>query len=632
MTAMMIGWWTPTLMNTSLMKSISSKIKPKITSKTLSLFLTNRLYPLKEKENTPCQSLTKDLQCDITFFPDFCIYTRSLIGAGECRKGLYWMRVIGRERKAMMTILDTWHKRLMFRSINLVILVPRPNILGFLFQVVKLKVEIVLICYIGTYRFPSFSRASYSLTITDDFCRSVLAFMLKLKHESSKHVVNFHKLVKNQFGKCVKRIRCDNGGEFTSNDMLKFYNEQGILLETSCPQTPQQNGVVDNKSPYEIIFEQKPDYDKYRDKGDKFEMRGRTEIFLVVYRDVRFCEDIFPFRKMNTDPNRLSQGFLSSYRLQRRAKKKFHQAIKDERWKEVMKREIRALEENGTWTLEKLPEGKCVIDSKWVYKVKYKPNDDVEWYKARLVTPLLQLPIKRYWSIQQLDVNNAFLHKDLNKEVYMKLPQGFAKEGETRFCRLRKSYNLKKALRKWYQNFTNALLELGFSQSKVDHSLFFIIDIKVACTSECLVLSQRKYILDILANCGLEGCRPSSFPIEHKLKLTKGEDEPQVDAIQYRQIVGRLLYLQATKLDIAYTINILSQIVANPRQSHLNVAHSILRYLKNTLGLYERVQLRKKKLRMGESFSANHFFLPQKPPTYRRKWEMNAHLSLFINE
>lgn len=97
----------------------------------------------------------------------------------------------------------------------------------------------------GTYRFPSFSRASYSLTITDDFCRSVLAFMLKLKHDSSKHVVNFHKLVKNQFGKCVKRIRCDNGGEFTSNDMLKFYNEQGILLETSCPQTPQQNGVVE---------------------------------------------------------------------------------------------------------------------------------------------------------------------------------------------------------------------------------------------------------------------------------------------------------------------------------------------------------------------------------------------------
>lgn len=47
-----------------------------------------------------------------------------------------------------------------------------------------------------------------------------------------------------------------------------------------------------------------------------------------------------------------------------------------------MKREIQALEENGTWTIENLPEGKRATDSKWVYKVKYKPNGDVERYKA----------------------------------------------------------------------------------------------------------------------------------------------------------------------------------------------------------------------------------------------------------
>ncbi|GJZ72106.1 putative RNA-directed DNA polymerase [Tanacetum coccineum] len=52
----------------------------------------------------------------------------------------------------------------------------------------------------------------------------------------------------------------------------------------------------------------------------------------------------------------------------------FHQAVKDDRWKEAMKKEIQALKENGTWTLENLPEGKHAIDSKWVYKVKYKPN------------------------------------------------------------------------------------------------------------------------------------------------------------------------------------------------------------------------------------------------------------------
>ena len=60
--------------------------------------------------------LSKDLQSAITFFPDFCVmqklHTRSLIGAGECRNGLYRMGIIGRENKAMTTTTDTWHKRL----------------------------------------------------------------------------------------------------------------------------------------------------------------------------------------------------------------------------------------------------------------------------------------------------------------------------------------------------------------------------------------------------------------------------------------------------------------------------------------------------------------------------------------
>ena len=43
-----------------------------------------------------------------------------------------------------------------------------------------------------------------------------------------------------------------------------------------------------------------------------------------------------------------------------------------------MQKEVRALEENGTWTLEELPVGKRVIDSKWVYKIKYKPNTKIE--------------------------------------------------------------------------------------------------------------------------------------------------------------------------------------------------------------------------------------------------------------
>ncbi|KAJ0910853.1 putative RNA-directed DNA polymerase [Helianthus annuus] len=50
-----------------------------------------------------------------------------------------------------------------------------------------------------------------------------------------------------------------------------------------------------------------------------------------------------------------------------------------------MKKEIKALEQNETWSVEPLPLGKKAIDSKWVYKIKYKPDGSVERFKVRLV-------------------------------------------------------------------------------------------------------------------------------------------------------------------------------------------------------------------------------------------------------
>ncbi|GKV29667.1 hypothetical protein SLEP1_g38572 [Rubroshorea leprosula] len=101
-----------------------------------------------------------------------------------------------------------------------------------------------------------------------------------------------------------------------------------------------------------------------------------------------------------------------------------------------MRNEITALEKNGTWTIETLPPGKRAIDSKWLYKVKFKSDGTVEWYKARLVAKgftqiegldfhetfaivakmvivrvLLALASIKQWELHQLDVNNAFLQE-----------------------------------------------------------------------------------------------------------------------------------------------------------------------------------------------------------------------------
>ncbi|GKE39798.1 uncharacterized mitochondrial protein-like protein [Tanacetum coccineum] len=129
-------------------------------------------------------------------------------------------------------------------------------------------------------------------------------------------------------------------------------------------------------------------------------------------------------------------------------------------------------------------------------------------------------------------------------------------------------------------------------QSKLDDEfiikdlglLKYFLGIEEAKTKDGLVLSQRKHTLDTLENSGKMGCKPSVFPIEHGLKLDKGESESQVNASQYRRLIGRLLYLQATRPDITYSVNILSQFIADPRNDHLEAANRALGYLNATPG------------------------------------------------
>ncbi|XP_052732844.1 uncharacterized mitochondrial protein AtMg00820-like [Vigna angularis] len=117
-------------------------------------------------------------------------------------------------------------------------------------------------------------------------------------------------------------------------------------------------------------------------------------------------------------------------------------------WVEAMQREIKALQDNDTWVITQLPPGKATIGCKWVYKTKFKADGSIERYKARLVAKgytqqegidyldtfspvaklttvrlLIALAASNNWFLHQLDVDNAFLHGDLNEEVYMDPPQ-----------------------------------------------------------------------------------------------------------------------------------------------------------------------------------------------------------------
>ncbi|MCI19300.1 retrovirus-related pol polyprotein from transposon TNT 1-94, partial [Trifolium medium] len=152
----------------------------------------------------------------------------------------------------------------------------------------------------------------------------------------------------------------------------------------------------------------------------------------------------------------------------------YAEACKSEQWKNAMNAELEALAKNQTWIYVDLPPNVKPIGSKWVYKIKHRADGSIERYKARLVakgynqiegldffdtfSPVAKLSTVRIllaiasiknWHLHQLDVNNAFLHGELQEDVYMAIPDGVTCPKPNQVCKLVKSlYGLKQASRK----------------------------------------------------------------------------------------------------------------------------------------------------------------------------------------
>lgn len=702
--------------------------------------------------------LSKDNKVKVIFDESKCLIQDStqefLLGTGSERGGLYYFdsekRLVNNNIVSCVLSKCIWHNRLGH---------PSDQVLGILKT--KLNIENIAsiepceVCHKakqtresfplsehkssnlgdlvhldvwGPYKVSSREGYKYFLTVVDDYTRAVWLFLLKGKHEVLDHVEMFYKLLKTQFDKSVKVFRSDNGTEFINKSFESFTVSNGIIHQTSCVYTPQQNGIVERKhrhllnvarslmfqgglplnmwsecvltstylinrlptavlngkSPYELIYNTQPNLSHLKSFGclcfatilnnkDKFSSRSEKCVFvgysfnkkgyklysldnkcMIFSRDVKFYETVYPFKNesLTTDyvfkqneidcinffdeihipkensadePNDeerentnsggtigsletadtstsskdlsytqhlditqsldesqvlgssdkvsqnsesaalndvydLSEGEdknnsdslvlsnvnsevsttirksnrpsklrakLGEYELDGKVKygidrvvnysvltpenyvfstnlnkivepKTFAEASVDNRWIEAMNQEMEALNRNGTWKITELPSNRKPIGCKWVYKVKYKSNGEVERFKARLVAKgynqkegidyeetfspvvkivtvrcLLSVAVQNKWPIYQLDINNAFLYGELVEDVYMTLPDGYFSKSDNRVCKLLKSlYGLKQAPRKWNEKLTQVLLENGFEQSKSDYSLF----------------------------------------------------------------------------------------------------------------------------------------------------------------
>ncbi|KAF3657316.1 hypothetical protein FXO38_13745 [Capsicum annuum] len=91
-------------------------------------------------------------------------------------------------------------------------------------------------------------------------------------------------------------------------------------------------------------------------------------------------------------------------------------------------------------------------------------------------------------------------------------------------------------------------------QTKDLGRLKYFLGIEVTQSSLGIVVSQRKYALDILEETGMMGCRPIDTPMDPNAKLLPGQGDPLSDPGRYRRLVGKLNYLIVTRPDISFPV------------------------------------------------------------------------------
>ncbi|KAM0037429.1 putative RNA-directed DNA polymerase [Helianthus debilis subsp. tardiflorus] len=98
-----------------------------------------------------------------------------------------------------------------------------------------------------------------------------------------------------------------------------------------------------------------------------------------------------------------------------------------------------------------------------------------------------------------------------------------------------------------------------------------------------IILSQKKYMKNLLEKYRMSQCNTVSTPMEYGLKLSKEDPEEFIDESMYRSLVGSLMYLTNTRPDIMFAVSKVSRFMEAPKRSHWEVAKRILKYVKGTL-------------------------------------------------
>nr|GEW68184.1 retrovirus-related Pol polyprotein from transposon TNT 1-94 [Tanacetum cinerariifolium] len=235
--------------------------------------------------------------------------------------------------------------------------------------------------------------------------------------------------------------------------------------------------------------------------------------------------------------------------------------------------------------------------------------------------------------VYQMDVKTAFLNENLREEVYVSQSDGFVDlDNPNHVYKLKKAlYGLKQAPRVWYDMLFSFLISQDFSKGSVDPTLFirrngndlllvqiyvddiifatstpelcdiftkimcskfkmlmmgkilFFLGLQISQSPRDIFINQSKYALESLKKYGFKSCDQVDTPMVEKSKLDEDKKRKAVDPSHYRGMIGTLLYLTVSRLDLQFSICMCAQYQARPIEKHLHAVKMIFRYLRGTV-------------------------------------------------
>nr|GEU73306.1 hypothetical protein [Tanacetum cinerariifolium] len=247
--------------------------------------------------------------------------------------------------------------------------------------------------------------------------------------------------------------------------------------------------------------------------------------------------------------------------------------------KQAMQEKLLMFKLQKVWILVDLPKGKKAIGIKWVFRNKKDERGIVIKNKARLVaqghtqeegidydevfTPVARIKAIRLFlayasfmrfMVYQMDAKSDFLYGRIEEEAYVCQPLEFEDPDHPGkvYKVVKALYGLHQALRAW-------LVKDKFQMSSMGELAFFL-ELQVKQKEDGTFISQYKYVIKILMKFNFSDVKSASTPVDMEKTLVKDEDDDDVDVHLYQSMIGSLLYLISSRLDIITKLMLLGKI------------------------------------------------------------------------